>query len=235
MTRPFRFKQFNIKQEESPMKVGTDSVLLGAWCKGVKGENILDIGTGTGILSLMMAQRYPDSRITAIEVNAEAFEEAKFNIAWSPWSDRIELHHTDLSEYNPTEKFDLIIANPPFFHADLKSPETGKATARHAAHFNLNGFANSTSWLQPTGRLAGVYPVDIYPKFEREMVLLGFYPERIMKVHPTPEKPAHRILFEFTCGEKRNTAEESLVIESDGRHMYSEEYKKLTGEFYLNF
>lgn len=235
MTRPFRFKQFTIKQDKTPMKVGTDSVLLGAWCEGTEAPKILDIGTGTGILALMMAQRFPDSRITAIELNPDAYKEAAYNIKSSPWSERIQIIHQDLIKYNPTEKFDLIIANPPFFHSDLKSPESGKATARHAAHFDAKGLANSTRWLSPNGRLAGVYPVDIFQKFQVDMETQGFFAVRIMKVHPTPQKPAHRILFEFSAQKMRNTDMDSIVIESEGRHAYSEKYRELTKEFYLNF
>jgi len=235
MTKPFRFKQFTIVQEKSPMKVGTDSVLLGAWCNGSKAMNILDIGTGTGILALLMAQRFSASQVTAIEVNPAAYEEAVYNVASSPWSDRIHLINRDLINFSTDEKFDLVIANPPFFHSDLKSHQTGKATARHATDFNINSFANSTKWLSPNGRLAGVYPVDIFQKFKSEMDLLGFHPLRIMKVHATPEKSPHRILFEFSGQKTCNTDIDSIVIESKGRHGYSEKYRELTKDFYLNF
>lgn len=235
MTRPFRFKQFTVKQEKAPMKVGTDSVLLGAWCDGANSTSILDLGTGTGLLALMMAQRFSGSRITAIEVNPDAYDEATNNVVASPWADRIRIIHQDLADYDPTEEFDLIIANPPFFHSDLKSPEAGKATARHAAHFDIKGFAGCTRWLNPYGILAGVYPVDIFQKFKSEMDLVGFYLKRIMEVHPTPEKPPHRVLFEFSTQKMRNTDTDSIVIESEGRHAYSEKYRELTEDFYLNF
>jgi len=235
MTRPFRFKQFTIEQKKTPMKVGTDSVLLGAWCNGSQEGNIIDIGTGTGILTLMMAQRFPKSRITAIEAHTSAYEEALFNIESSLWANQIELLHKDLATYNPQEKFDLILANPPYFHEDLKSPEKGKAAARHADHFDVKGFAACTAWLKPDGRLAGIYPVDIYQRFEREMALLSFYPLRIMEVCATPVKPAHRILFEFSAYKTSKPTYDSIVIERNGRHVYSEEYKALTSEFYLNF
>jgi len=217
------------------MKVGTDSVLLGAWCDGNQARNILDLGTGTGILALMLAQRFPDTRITAIEVNPDAYEEAVHNVASSAWAGRIETIHQDLAQYNPTEKFDLIIANPPFFHSDLKSTKAGKATARHAAHFDAKSFAACSRWLSSIGKLAGVYPVDVFQRFEKEMDVLGFHPSRIMKVHPIPEKPPHRILFEFSRQKMRNAGMDSIVIESEGRHGYSEKYRELTRDFYLNF
>jgi len=217
------------------MKVGTDSVLLGAWCNGADSTSILDLGTGTGILSLMMAQRFSASRITAIEVNLDAYKEAMQNAALSPWSDRIQIINQDLANFNTNEKFDLVIANPPFFHSDLKSTESGKATARHAAQFDVKRFAASTEWLSANGRLAGVYPVDIFQRFKHEMEALDFYPLRIMEVHPTPEKPPHRILFEFSRQKMPNTDMDSIVIESEGRHRYSEKYKGLTRDFYLNF
>jgi len=217
------------------MKVGTDSVLLGAWVHGGDARNILDLGTGTGILALMMAQRFAKSKITALEVNKEAYDEAQINVDASPWSDRIDLKNGDIANYNPSDKFDLILANPPYFQMDLRSAEKGKAMARHASKFDVKDFASSSRWLRNTGVLAGIYPKEIYEKLKAEMESLGFFANRILKVHPTPQKDYHRVVFEFSRSNGEKPKEECLVIESDGRHQYSDEYKSLTADFYLNF
>src|SRR5690606_21649535 len=112
--KPLRFKQFEIYQEQTAMKVGTDGVLLGAWTKVGSAKTILDVGCGTGLLSLMLAQK-SNARITAVEIDQNAFEEAKLNISISPWSNQIELIHANFEQFNTVNKFDIIICNPPFF------------------------------------------------------------------------------------------------------------------------
>lgn len=116
MSRPFHFKQFSIRQDHAAMKVGTDAVLLGAWVSHSKAKNILDIGCGTGLLTLMMAQRFENSFITGIEIDPDAMLDAKYNIDNSEWGDRIQLINESISNYTLDSKVDLIITNPPFFH-----------------------------------------------------------------------------------------------------------------------
>ena len=232
MTRPFRFKQFTIIQQRAPMKVGTDGVLLGSWVNCAAASEVLDIGTGTGLLALMVAQRNRMAHIVAIEPHAGAAEDARGNFDNSPWKDRLKLKEIALEEFKTERKFDLIVANPPFFTGP--SPDAGRAFARHAAAFDAAALAGASRYLTANGRIAGIYPIDVYPRFEAEAASVGLRPLRLCYVKPTPLKPAHRVLFEYTKGTYEHTVEETLVIEENGRHEYSADYKALTGKFYLN-
>lgn len=235
MTRPFRFKQFEISQENAPMKVGTDGVLLGAWVSGSHAKKALDIGTGTGLIALMLAQRNSEIQITAIEPNQLALNDARINIENTEWSNRIELVDSLLGDFVPVSKFDLIISNPPFFQRDLISPNEGRSMARHAADFDHIAFAKARNFLEESGVLAGIYPVSIFKEFDSAARTLGLLPRRICEVQPTPSKAPHRILFEYTFTEVENCTFSTLIIEEKGRHKYSEKYIDLTREFYLNF
>lgn len=235
MTRPFRFKHFEISQENAPMKVGTDGVVLGAWVSVENSKRALDMGTGTGLIALMLAQRNSEIQITAIEPNEAALKDARMNIENSKWKDRIELLESSLQDFETPSKFDLIVSNPPFFHRDLLSPNEGRSMARHASDFDQFAFAKASEYLDENGLLAGIYPVPIFEAFDSAAHNLGLFPRRICEVHPTPSKLPHRILFEYSFTEVENSAHSSLIIEENGRHRYSENYIDLTREFYLNF
>ena len=129
MKNRFDFKQFSICQDQCAMKVGTDGVLLGAWADG--GRRILDIGTGTGIIALMMAQRFPDAAIDAIEIDHDACRQAAGNIAATPFADRIRIHECPIQHFQPTMRYDVIVSNPPYFINSMKNPDKKRATARH--------------------------------------------------------------------------------------------------------
>jgi tRNA1Val (adenine37-N6)-methyltransferase len=125
----FKFKQFEIHQDRCAMKVGTDGVLLGAWAPG--GKRILDVGSGTGLISLMMAQRFPEAQVRGIDMDGEACEEAAENVAASPFADRVEIECCRLQDYHSEESFDAIVSNPPFFLNSLKNPDSKRTMARH--------------------------------------------------------------------------------------------------------
>lgn len=235
MTRPFRFKKFEISQENAPMKVGTDGVLLGAWATVNRSEKALDIGTGTGLMALMLVQRNPQTRILAIEPNEQALKDARINFENSRWNERIELVESSIEDFVPDYKFDLIISNPPFFHQDLQSPDEDRSLARHAKVFDHFAFANTSRFLTENGIISGIYPVPVFKKFDAIARTLGLFPRRICEVFPTPAKQAHRILFEYTFMEVENATRSTLIIEENGRHKYSKNYIDLTREFYLNF
>lgn len=234
MTRPFRFKQFEISQENAPMKVGTDGVLLGAWVSVTHSKKALDIGTGTGLIALMLTQRNDEIQVTAIEPNELALNDARINIENSEWKDRIKLVDSSLEDFESASKFDLILSNPPFFHRDLLSPNEDRSMARHALDFDHVAFAKTSDFLEQTGVLAGIYPVSIFKKFDSAARVLGLKPRRICEVQPTPSKAPHRILFEYSFAEVENCSFSTLIIEENGRHRYSEKYIDLTREFYLN-
>ncbi len=231
MSRDFRFKQFSIRQANAPMKVGTDGVLLGAWANVQGANSALDIGTGTGLIALMLAQRNAQLHVDALEPNELALIDAKANIDASDWSERISLVEGSWPEWKPTLQYDLIISNPPFFHGDLSAPEAGRNMARHAAAFDYRSFLGASKFLKPEGILAGIYPMSIFEELEKELGELNV--SRCTFVKPTPSKPANRVLFELTREKPSQHKENELIIESNGRHQYSPEYINLTKYFYL--
>lgn len=224
------------------MKVGTDGVLLGAWCRCKDAVTALDIGTGTGLMALMLAQRNLKIAVTAIEPNKLAIMDAKLNFEHSPWSERIILENTDLESFKTNKTFDLIISNPPFFKNSLQAPDSGRNLARHITGFSPRVFAEAATLLNTSGVLSGIYPIDIFNEFDFEARKLGLFPTRLCEVKPTTEKPPHRMLFEYAFAvpthslttEKPNPIVDKLIIEENGRHNYSDEYRELTRDFYLS-
>jgi len=233
----FQFKQFRIVQERSAMKVGMDGVLLGAWVDVSKAERILDIGTGTGLIALMMAQKSSDALIDAIEVDLEAFQEACLNIKQSNWSERIHPELCSFQEFSVRTscKYDLIVSNPPFFTNGIKAPLENRAQARHADALPLDVLiSGATGLLGRNGKIALVLPVESLPEVEKLAVSNNLYVSRLCQVKPNPQKPEFRVLVELTNNECE-TLEETLMIEFEKHHDYTPEYKKLTKDFYLKF
>lgn len=232
----FRFKQFEINQDNCAMKVGTDGVLIGAWANINSSNKILDIGTGTGLISLMIAQRC-DSLIDAIEIDTDAYNCAKKNIENSIWNNRINLHNKSLQAFaaETESKYDLIVSNPPFFENSLKSADNKKTLARHTDSLPFSDFVTlSKKLLTENGRLTVILPTIQGEELINKCLLIGLFLIRKTSVKPTPDKEAKRLLLEF--GFKKADSESSiLIIESDGRHQYSDEYKVLTKDYYLAF
>lgn len=231
----FRFKQFTINQDKCAMKVGTDSILLGAWANIKNRKNILDIGTGTGILSLMAAQRC-DAKIIGIEIDKYAVLQAKENINNSPWKNKINIIHTSLQDFNPpVEKFDMIISNPPFFQDSLKSPEKSRTHARHNETLKPGEIINFTlKHLSEKGLLAIIWPVEQGNKFIHMASEKNLFCQRITYVKPNPSKLPHRSVMELGLN-NTNLLTNEIIIENGTRHHYTKEYKKLTEDYYLNF
>jgi len=232
----FKFKKFTIHQKHAPFKVTTDSVLLGAWADLNGCRCILDIGAGTGILSLMAAQR-SEAQIVALEPDPGAFMQAGLNISASPWHERITLLHMAVQDYFPGNDllFDTIITNPPFFVDSLPNPEPAKARARHSLTLDHGELVTAALRLMSDeGTLQLVLPVNEAEILTAMAAEAGLYCRRRLSVRPTPSLPPARIL--MTLGRVRGSNEEStLVIEKGGRHNYSDEYVSLTKDFYLKF
>lgn len=233
----FRFKKFTVHQEHAAFKVTTDSVLLGAWADVEGAGTILDIGTGTGLLAMMAAQR-SDARIIALEPDRNSFMQAGLNFTASPWYDRLTLVHTAVQDYQPLGNmlFDAIISNPPYFVDSLLNTEESKARARHAvsmSHADLAGAA--ARLLAPAGRLHLVLPVNEAVRFVALARDYNLHCRRRMFVRPTPELPPARVLMSLQRGVPQSCDESELVIEKGGRHLYSDEYVSLTKDFYLKF
>ena len=217
------------------MKIGTDSILLGAWVNCFNSKNILDIGTGTGILALILAQKNNEN-IFAIDIDENAVNQARENVKNSPWSFKINIIHSSLQEFiSPIEKFNFIITNPPFFINHLKSPQLSRTIARHAQTLTQKEIIDfCKNYLSNNGKLAIILPVVEGNEFIKIALEIGFYCIRKCFVKPNPTKKPHRLLLEFSF-EKQITQESEIVIENGTRHHYTDEYKKLTEDFYLSF
>jgi tRNA1Val (adenine37-N6)-methyltransferase len=231
----FQFKQFLVLQDKCAMKVGTDGVLLGAWTEIGNSLNILDVGSGTGLIAMMMGQR-SNAMIDAIEIEENAFIQARENISGCKWKDRIKLFHTSFQEYsvNCRQQYDLIISNPPYFNNSLKAPDKERSLARHSDSLSFADLVNgSLKILNKSGRLSVILPVDQAKVFLEATLHAGLFCSRRTLVKPNKEKSPVRFLLEFVR-EKIHCREDELTIEL-GRHCYTNDYINLTKEFYLNF
>ena len=216
------------------MKVGTDSVLLGAWTPAGAPSRILDIGAGTGLLSLMMAQRFPSAQIWAIECNDEAAKECQANVALSPWS-HIVVVTADIRQWETPEKYDLIISNPPFFSEKTLSPDRVRALSRSNEHLPFSDLLHCVArLLSPMGLFSVVIPYKEETYFVEIAHHIGLSPTRILHVQGTLEAPIKRSLLVFSFQKTTTPLIETLVIEK-GRHQYTQEYQELTKNFYLKF
>ncbi len=227
----FRFKKFNITQAKSAMKVGTDGVLLGSWVYSNQSNNILDVGCGTGLISLMLAQRNLKSSITGIEIDKTASKEAQFNINNSPWRQRICIINTSLQEFNTKIKYDLIVSNPPFFPSN-KSIDR-RTIARHTNSLSFKELIqNSVELLAETGILAVIIPKDYEVDFCEIAKSCKLFCLRVCYVKGNENSEVKRVLIEFAFG-MHKIQEEHLIIERS-RHEYTDAYINLCRDFYLN-
>jgi len=230
----FQFKQFTVHHDICAMKVGTDGVLLGAWTDVKNARRILDVGTGSGILALMMAQRNLSAEILAIDVNDKAVKQAVVNIKNSPFSDKIKVDHVSFQQLATNNKYvyDLIVTNPPYFVDSLKSPDKSRTEARHSTGLNLNDlFYFSKQIISENGSLSMILPFDQKMNALAEANSCGWFLLRSTDVYPKPNSKPKRVLLEFTTNEF-SKIEEELTIEIE-RHIYSEDYISLTKDFYI--
>lgn len=231
----FQFKQFKIVQEQTAMKVGVDGVLLGAWVKTNSATNVLDVGTGTGLIALMLAQR-SKATITGVEIEGKAAEEARFNVKASPWSDRVAIVHQSFQQFAARcpQKFDLVVSNPPFFKNSSKTPTPERTLARHNDALPFSELIGlSAELLTPRGSLALIIPADTYAEIEAIAARNRLFPQRITRVFPKISKPANRILAEFSSKPRKNIKNDLYIYHPDGS--FTDEYIELTRAFYLKF
>tara|TARA_R110001583_G_scaffold33591_4_gene113489 strand:- start:1616 stop:2332 length:717 start_codon:yes stop_codon:yes gene_type:complete len=233
--KPFKFKQFTIQQEKTAMKVGTDGVLLGAWAQ-VNPDvfSILDIGAGTGLIALMLAQRSNAGVIDAIELNNEAFEQTITNFENSDWGDRLFCYHASLQEFavEIDDSYNLIVSNPPFYTSTYKELSEERAMARHTESLTYTDLINGVSnLLSKDGTCAFIIPFSEEENFIELAKKNMLFPNRITRVKGTKDAPIKRSLLQFSFSEKA-IEESELIIEID-RHIYTEDYINLVQDFYL--
>ncbi len=227
----FRFKEFSIVQEKSAMKIGTDGVLLGAWVNTENPGKILDVGTGTGLISLMLAQRFPDAEITGIEIDENAFEEAQFNVSRSKFNKRISVIHSSLQNFVSDNKFDLIVSNPPFFEPTHKTPSS-RNMARQQSNLTFEELIHrAESLLAPEGKLAIIIPFESESYFLKLSSKSNLFPEKITHVKGNENVSFKRSLL-LLSRNKSTVQIDELTIEIS-RNVYTEEYISLTKDFYL--
>lgn len=231
----FKFKQFSVNQDRCAMKIGTDGVLLGAWSPLINNPyNVLDIGAGTGILSLMLAQRSKAEQIDAIEIDEDAYEQCVENFEASPWGDKLFCFHAGLDEFvdEPEDEYDLIISNPPFYTDDYKSDNTSRDLARFEDALPFEELIEAAALLLSDN---GIFSVIIPHKEEERFVSmckeLDLFPLKITRVKGTPTTEIKRSLLAF-CRMEQTPLIDELVIEIS-RHNYTPEYIELTKDFYL--
>lgn len=231
MGNNFQFKQFMVSQDRCAMKVGTDGVLLGAWAHG--GSHILDIGTGTGIIALMMAQRFPKALVDAIEIDSEAAHQAVENVARSPFADRIKVVETSLQQFKPDEPYDVIVTNPPFFARSLKSPDDSRRLARQTDSLPFSAiFAFAKENLVVDGELSAIIPTDYLEEFSQEAFMRGMFLSRQYAVKTVERKPAKRTLVAFSPSRPAAFDKREVILsDKDGKR--SPWYEELVEEFYL--
>jgi tRNA1Val (adenine37-N6)-methyltransferase len=239
--KPFVFKQFKIHQDRCAMKVGTDGVLLGAWTDVEKAQTILDIGTGTGVIAIMLAQKTADTEgcfIHAVEIDDVAVTQAKENMADSPFTERLTVFHDSVQNFAKlqADKYDLIVSNPPFFTGGTLSSNGDKTNVRHTVKLPHGDLLNATrDLLHKNGRFCVILPLIEGLRFIEISRTYGFYLTRRSDVRPKQDKGIERLLLQFELSNRTFSHDELIIQNSRDERDYTEGYKELTKDFYTIF
>ncbi|MGL4829480.1 MAG: tRNA1(Val) (adenine(37)-N6)-methyltransferase [Vibrio sp.] len=231
MNKSFQFKQFAIEEGECGMPISTDGVLLGSWAFVSPPASILDIGCGTGLLSLMCAQRFQSAQITALDIELSAYQATEHNRLNSPWAERIRCQHCDILGWQPEQRFAAIICNPPYFNTGETAQQQARATARHTGSLKHQELIECLpQLLEPDGVASFILPKTEGDQFIALAEQAGLYLGRYCQVQPTSAKPVHRLLFELHLSPCIAEHSALVIREADS---YSEAFRQLTRDFYL--
>ncbi len=232
----FSFKQFTVHQQKAAMKVTTDSCILGAYASHENPGRILDIGTGTGLLAMMVAQRYPASTIDAVETDPDAIDQAAENFSQCPWPDRLNLHAVSIQEFTKISRpvFDLILCNPPYYKKQFRSPDDQVNIARHATRLSLAELAHLVvNLLSTTGSFYVILPPGSFMTIGNELAISGLYLSDRLLIYNMPGKPLYRVIGGFNRQQKEMTEKKLLIMNS--KNKYTAGFKHLLRDFYLDF
>lgn len=228
----FKFKQFNVINDKTAMKVGTDGVLIGAWCDVAGAQHVLDVGTGCGLIALMIAQRNKNAQILGIDIDQGAVDEAMINFHNSPWSNRLNAEHVDFNDFLTSRKYDLIVSNPPFFSNGVLPPNHGRNKARHTGCLTYDQLiGGAKSLLRDNGILSFISPADNEMAIRRGVVAHDMSIKRLTKVIPVAGGDVKRLMWELVM--YQTACVEDIIIIRNTDTDYSDEYKNLTQNFYL--
>lgn len=233
--KPFIFKQFTIAQDRCTMKVGTDGVLLGAWADVTAVKVALDIGTGSGVIAIMLAQRALDAQIQAVEIDGEACAQAEENMQNTPWAARLKAFPIAIQDFTAAHDhtYDLMVSNPPFFSGGTFSHNQDRNSVRHTVKLPHGDLLSAVrSLLSDTGRFCVILPYIEGLRFQELARDYNLYCTRITEVKPKADKPIERLLLQFERYEKP-LQRDSLTIQLEGRNEWTDAYVALTGDFYL--
>lgn len=234
--KPFRFKRFEIRQEHATMKVGTDGVLLGAWANVANRSKALDIGTGTGLIAMMIAQRNPKLDVLAIEPDIASSEEALVNFSNSPFTARLQLLNGYVQEIQrlKPKTFDLIVSNPPFFLSGSKSDNIKRHNARHAETLSFEDLLVAVQvLLNEKGLFSLILPPLEAEVFKKKALLFDLHLNRCTLVCPKESKGVERVLMEFSSDQTESIEQSKLVVNEEiGRNNWTTDYRLLTQDFH---
>ncbi|WP_026135830.1 tRNA1(Val) (adenine(37)-N6)-methyltransferase [Nafulsella turpanensis] len=236
MANPFfQFKQFKVGQERCGMKVSADACVLGAFTRLPSAGRILDIGAGTGLLSLMLAQSHPNAFIDAVELDQQAYEQAKENIAASPWTDRIELHPCAIQEFKPAQPYDLIITNPPFYPSHLPSSDPKRKLAFHQESLDFPALVKAcATMLAADGICSVLLPVRQAKEFSSMATDFGLYPLHELLLYHSPGHPPHRSITLYHRHQTKSPSVDRLFVRLND-NSYSPAYQQLLQPYYTIF
>lgn len=233
---PFRFKQFTIEQDRCNMKVGTDGILLGAWAKVEEADTVLDIGTGSGLIAIMLAQRTEAAQIHGVEIDQNSYEQAKINMQQSPWADRLQPINASIQDFagSSSEQYDLIVSNPPFFTGGNLSYNQDRNSVRHTVKLPHQDLLFAVRrLLSDRGRFALILPYLEGLRFKELAATYQLYCTHLTEIHPKAGNPIERLLLQFEKGKRPTLVEQLVLHQGQKTNERTPAYQGLTEAFYL--